>query len=54
LPPADEIVERIRKGDTATDIAKAHGDTRPAVITKLSRAGYALLGGTITQIGSKP
>lgn len=54
LPPADEIVDRIRAGETATDIAKVSGVTRPAVVTKLARAGYALLGGTITKIGSKP
>lgn len=54
LPPADEIVERVQAGETAADIAKASGVTRPAVITKLARAGYALLGGTITKIEAQP
>lgn len=49
LPSAEQIVERIEAGETATQIARAAGVTRPAVVTKLLRRGYALRGGEISR-----
>lgn len=50
LPPTSEIVDRLRAGETATEIAKKAGVTRSAVITNLQRAGYAYRAGTVSEI----
>lgn len=52
LPPTNEIVDRLRAGETATQIARQVGVTRSAVITKLQRAGYAYRAGQVSEISN--
>lgn len=50
LPQVDEIIRRIEAGETAQAIAQAHELQRPAVVSKLLRAGYRLHGGKVTRL----
>jgi DNA invertase Pin-like site-specific DNA recombinase len=52
LPPTAAIVERLRSGESATEIAKQAGVTRSAVIETLKRDGYAYRGGVVSEVAA--
>jgi hypothetical protein len=51
LPATEDILARLRAGESATTIADQHDVTRSAVIAALNRAGWHFVAGKLTRLG---